>query len=204
MNRKKSLKLARMKRHDRVNGILYPEDKFKTSWDVWISIVLLVTCIILPARIAFIKPKEDEHTINTWLVINTILDFFFLLDMVVIFNSAFYDEYLKIIDDRKPIAKKYLTGWFTIDVLSIIPFDVIFSKLYLTGLVRFVKIGRLYKLIKITRLLKLLKIVREQKRFFGILNEYMQLGVGCERLIFFSIMSTIAIHIVTCLWIIFP
>ena len=81
-------------------------------------------------------------------MINTILDLFFFADMLVIFNSAFYDDYLKIIDDRGMIAKRYLVGWFSIDLLSIIPFDIIFSALYLNGLVRFVKIGKLYKLMQ--------------------------------------------------------
>ena len=34
-------------------------------------------------------------------------------------------------------------------------------------------------------------------------TEQLQLGIGFERLIFFMMMSLIAIHIVTCLWIIF-
>jgi len=204
LKRKNSMKLARMKRHDPKKGIIYPEDKFKSSWDIWITIVLLITCIILPARIAFIKTEESVRTIHKWLLINTILDLNFLLDMIIIFNSAYYDEYLKSVDDRGLIARKYLSGWFLIDLISIIPFDILFSELHLNGLVRFVRIGKLYKLIKITRLLRLLKILKEQKRFFRILNEYMQLGLGFERLIFFSMMSLIAIHIVTCLWIIFP
>jgi len=81
--------------------------------------------------------------------------------MVIIFNSGYYDDYLKIVDDRGLIAKRYLSGWFSVDLLSIIPFDIMFSELHLNGLVRFVKIGKLYKLIKITRLLKLLKILKE-------------------------------------------
>ena len=143
-------------------------------------------------------------TIHIWLVINTTLDFFFFVDMIIIFNSAYYDKYLKIVDDKCIIAKRYLSGWFSIDLISIIPFDIIFSELHLNGLVRVVKIGKLYKLIKITRLLRLLKILKEQKRFFKILNEYMQLGLGLERYIFFAMLSVIGIHIVTCLWIIFP
>ena len=54
--RKNSIKLERMKRHDRMKRIIYPEDKCKSYWDIWITFILLITCIILPARIAFIKP----------------------------------------------------------------------------------------------------------------------------------------------------
>jgi len=88
--------------------------------------------------------------------------------------------------------------------VSIVPFDIILSSLQLNGLVRFAKIGKVSKLMKITRLLKLFKILRDQSRIHKVLTDYMKIGLGLERLIFFSIMSAIAIHIVTCLWIIIP
>ena len=72
------------------------------------------------------------------------------------------------------------------------------------GLIRFIKIGKLYKLIRITRLLKLLKLLHEQTRIFNVITIHLKIGLGLERLLFFLIMSLIAIHIVTCLWIIFP
>jgi len=54
------------------------------------------------------------------------IDFCFLIDIVVIFNSAFYDDDFAIVDNRSIISKKYLSGWFFIDVMTIIPFDTIF------------------------------------------------------------------------------
>jgi hypothetical protein len=33
---------------------------------------------------------------------------------------------LEIIDNKKEIAVSYLTGWFIIDLLSIIPLDLLF------------------------------------------------------------------------------
>lgn len=197
------IKLARMERVNKKKGIIYPEDKMKNSWDIWITVVLLITCIILPLRIAFTKPQENDFTAHVWLTVNSLFDLSFLIDMVIIFNSAYYDYDVLIVDDRAQIAKRYLTGWFAIDLVSIIPFDILFSELSLNGLIRFAKIGKLNKLIKITRLIKLFKILKEQKRIFKLLTEHLKLGIGFERLVFFFIMSFLAIHIVTCLWIIF-
>lgn len=56
-----------------------------------------------------------------------IIDLIFLLDIFVIFFSAYEDEDLKIQDDRKSIAKNYLKGWFCIDVAAILPIETIFS-----------------------------------------------------------------------------
>lgn len=83
-----------MKRLIRKFGIIYPEDSLKRNWDIWITVVLLFTCFILPARLAFIDPAESEESIHIWIVINSILDVFFFIDIVICFNTAFYDEYL--------------------------------------------------------------------------------------------------------------
>jgi len=41
--------------------------------------------------------------------------------------SAYYDDDMDVVDDRKMIAKTYLGSWFTIDFLAIFPFSIIFG-----------------------------------------------------------------------------
>ena len=84
-------------RHDKKKFILYPEDTAKSYWDVFITTVLLITCIMTPWRIAF---GEDVDPLE-WIIINYSIDFFFLIDIVVIFFSAYYDSEFLIIEDRK-------------------------------------------------------------------------------------------------------
>ena len=55
------------------------------------------------------------------------MDLLFLMDILVVFNTAYYDDDVDLVDDRKQIAKTYVKGWFTIDLLAIIPFDKIIS-----------------------------------------------------------------------------
>ena len=55
------------------------------------------------------------------------IDLLFFLDIIVIFNTAFYAEDFKVIDDRKTISIDYIRSWLFIDVISIIPFDYIFG-----------------------------------------------------------------------------
>ena len=55
------------------------------------------------------------------------IDFMFLVDIIIIFNTGIYDDYLRIIESRKLIAKKYLKGWFTIDLVAIVPFDLMMA-----------------------------------------------------------------------------
>jgi len=109
-----------MRARDKVKvGILYPEDPPKVNWDLFITLILLISCILTPLRIAF---GEDEEPMG-WEIINNTIDGLFLIDILVIFSSAYYDDDYNIIDDRCLIAKSYFYSWFLIDVLAIIPFE---------------------------------------------------------------------------------
>ncbi|KAH8091321.1 hypothetical protein JL720_6217 [Aureococcus anophagefferens] len=86
-------------------------------------------------------------------VANRFVDLYFLADMVVVFNTAVFDPKLnKWVLDRRKIAKYYFRGWFALDVLSILPYDVLNAK-SLSPL-------RLLRTLKVLRLLKLLRVAR--------------------------------------------
>jgi len=48
-------------RDDKKDWILYPEDQSKTYWDIYITLILLITCLLTPWRIAF---GEEEDPIE--------------------------------------------------------------------------------------------------------------------------------------------
>jgi hypothetical protein len=56
---------------------------------------------------------------------NWTIDFFFLLELITNFSSAYPDENKDMCDDRKRIAIRYFKGWFFIDFVSILPLDII-------------------------------------------------------------------------------
>ena len=60
-----------------------------------------------------------------WKAINLVVDIAFLVDILITFNLATYDEDMVVIDDRWRIAEDYLKSWFIIDLISIIPFELI-------------------------------------------------------------------------------
>ena len=107
--------------------IIYPENRKKGIWDLSITILLLISSIMIPLQIAFIK-KGAKGT-SGFMIWMYIIDVSFFLDILVTFNSAFYDIDQDLIDDRKEIAKNYLFGWFTIDLVAIIPFDILLENI---------------------------------------------------------------------------
>lgn len=54
------------------------------------TFILILTCIISPVSIAFM---EDEENLG-WLITQYVIDFLFFIDIIVIFNTAYYNEYL--------------------------------------------------------------------------------------------------------------
>lgn len=130
----------------------------------------------------------------------------FFLDIILIFNTWFYNEDDEVITSRKQIAKAYLKGWFTIDVLAILPFTLFFSgnqsSTDYNSLVRVARIGRLYKLMNLTKLFRILKMVSNYSRLKSHLNDFMKVGFGYERLFFFFIFLMLICHLSACMWII--
>lgn len=102
--------------------LIYPNNDWKRNWDALITLVLLLTCMITPYRMAF-SEKDPDY----WKVINISVDSMFAIDIVLSFLTAYYTDEYQLVDDRLKIAKNYITSWFTIDILAIIPFEDIFS-----------------------------------------------------------------------------
>lgn len=183
-------------RSNKMKFLIYPEMKVKEAWDCIITLTLLTTCLVTPLHIAF-NPDSLSST-----VFNTIFDTLFLIDILIIFNSAFYTPEMELVEDRPRIAKNYITGWFMIDIVAIIPFDLILNASEYNFFARVARFGRLYKLVKLTRLLKVLQLMRERDKLMSFFDSILQIGLGFERLIFFLFIFFILCHICACLWII--
>lgn len=149
--------------------LISPSNEYKLHWHVLVIALLLYSCIVIPVQIAL----YDELS-STCLLFNHLVDFVFLIDMFIIFNSAYYDEDFNLIDDRCKIATTYLKGWFFLDLVSIIPFDLFISQgNEAAHLVRFARIGRITRIV---RLFKLARIMRLQKsNQFSVLNWIVEL-----------------------------
>jgi hypothetical protein len=91
-------------------------------WDLMISVILLLTCFVTPFNLAF---GEEVDAVVWYVVFNYSIDFLFLIDIIINFNTAYQSELYETIDDREKIAMNYIKGWFFIDLLAIIPFEVL-------------------------------------------------------------------------------
>lgn len=195
---------------NRKPGIIYPEDDWKGKWDLYITLILIFTCLSTPYLISF------EAETCAWEITNYTIDGCFFVDIIFNFLQAYYNDDFNIVDSHKKIAGNYLRGWFLIDTIAIIPIDKLFagnssecgksdggksSGGGANKMLRLTRIGRMSKLIKLTRLLRVLKIIKEKSKFLTYLQDILKISQGFQRLFMFIAVSLIVIHISSCLWV---
>ena len=100
--------------------------------------LLSYATIVTPFRTAFF-----DYEPLPWIIVDACVDFFFLLDMIQNFFYAYYDSDGNIVTDRKKIALKYLYSWFILDLVAILPFNLLVSS--------FSRASRLYRMLKMTK-----------------------------------------------------
>ena len=109
----------------------------------------------LPIELAF-EPDFTKSAENGTL--NAIIDFLFLLDIIVVFRTSIIGDNGQPVTDQKTIAIKYLKGSFTIDLLSTIPLDS------MAGIFLDPSTAQQFKLfgcLKLIRVIRLNRIIRD-------------------------------------------
>ena len=77
--------------------IIMSNNHWKIMWDVWILMLLLVIVVIVPWRLAFYGDRDI-----VWIVIYWVIDFFFLIDIILTFFTSVSDgKNIMEITDRK-------------------------------------------------------------------------------------------------------
>jgi len=172
-----------------------PENMWKQIWDIVMMAIIIYSVIAVPYRLGF-----DQEAEGVWGVIELIFDFFFAVDVVLCFFTAFEDEKLTLVWDAKLIAMSYLKGWFFIDTFSTIPFARIVKTIQPAGTddqsASVTKLLRALRLIKLVRLLRLFKL----DDLFEALAEMLQIPARYLQLTSLAFMQTFTAHMLACAW----
>ncbi len=82
---------------------------------------------------------EPGHSYLLETVISTV-ELVFILDIAVAFRTSYLTFEGQEITDWRKIGARYLHHHFIIDILSVLPFSVVFPEFKLIGLVNIIKI----------------------------------------------------------------
>lgn len=97
--------------------IIMPESEFRIIWNIIMVFCLVYTATLVPFRTAFVDEVSNSYTI-----IETLIDVFFIVDVLFNFMSAYVDQDRKMEIRVKTIAANYIRTWFFPDFFACIPF----------------------------------------------------------------------------------
>ncbi|KAH6927012.1 hypothetical protein HPB50_025286 [Hyalomma asiaticum] len=168
---------------------------FKAIWDWVILCLTFYTAIMVPYNVAF-KNKTSEDV--SLLVLDSIVDVIFFIDIVLNFHTTFVGPGGEVVSDPKIIRMNYLKSWFTIDLLSCLPYDVFNAfdngedqQASCGHSGSYGGIGSLFSALKVVRLLRLGRVVRKLDRYL----EY-----GAAMLILLLCFYMLVAHWLACIW----
>lgn len=173
----------------KVFTMINPDSRFKIIWEVYILLLTIVVAVQAPLMIVFeINPK------GILFFFDMIISLSFMVDIVLNFNTKIIEK-RRVIEDRKGVTKAYLKGWFWIDFLATIPFDIFYVTFQLGSLSR---ILRLFRLARLFRLLRLIRIAQTMKR----VNNSNLFNPSVLRLVFMVFWIFFAAHFIASAWIV--
>ncbi|XP_075903842.1 voltage-gated inwardly rectifying potassium channel KCNH2 isoform X3 [Nelusetta ayraudi] len=170
---------------------------FKAVWDWLILLLVIYTAILTPYSAAFLlndEPllsfQEDPamqsciYSCSPLNVVDLIVDIMFIIDILINFRTTYVNTNDEVVSHPVRIAVHYFKGWFLIDMVAAIPFDLL---IYRNGEETTTLIG----LLKTARLLRLVRVARK-------LDRYSEYGAA----VLFLLMCTFALiaHWLACIW----
>ena len=129
--------------------IWHPLAWSRFCWDCLAALLILISTIETPFTIAFLSTTDLSigHRI-----FNYAIDGFMMLDVVSNFFTGFVDEDERVCMDQKLIAKRYVKGWFLVELISSLPIADLLpvSRAFLRSL----RVLRLVRLLRVQRLMR--------------------------------------------------
>ena len=158
--------------------------------------LLFAIIFLLPYEAAFVKSYTDlstsemSNTQFTFLVVNRILDAFFIMDFFLQFVLGYVDEQSgKVVTSLTQIRNRYLRSYFVIDVVSLFPFDQVVQS----------SSTPLLRAIKFLRMLKLLRALKAN-RIISRLLSHVDVSHTTIKILKDIVVLLILIHFLVCAW----
>mmetsp|Transcript_277 Transcript_277/g.1191 ORF Transcript_277/g.1191 Transcript_277/m.1191 type:complete len:825 (+) Transcript_277:171-2645(+) len=179
-----------------VNVVILPSAWYVLYWDVFMMMLLFAIIFLLPYEAAFVTSYTDlstsemSNTQFTFLVVNRVLDAFFIMDFFLQFVLGYVDEQSgKVVTSLTQIRNRYLRSYFVIDVVSLFPFDQVVQS----------SSTPLLRAIKFLRMLKLLRALKAN-RIISRLLSHVDVSHAMIKIMKDIVILLILIHFLVCAW----
>uniref|UniRef100_A0A1I7ZY90 Ion_trans domain-containing protein n=1 Tax=Steinernema glaseri TaxID=37863 RepID=A0A1I7ZY90_9BILA len=166
---------------------------FKAVWDWIILLLVIYTAIFTPYVAAFLLRESQDHTRRAHFsepleIIDLIVDIMFIVDIIINFRTTYVNDNDEVVSHPGKIAIHYFKGWFAIDMIAAVPFDLLLVN---TNSDEANETTTLIGLLKTARLLRLVRVARK-------LDRYSEYGAA----VLLLLMATFALiaHWLACIW----
>eukprot|EP00801_Mesodinium_rubrum_P000825 Mrub_00825.p1 GENE.Mrub_00825~~Mrub_00825.p1 ORF type:complete len:851 (-),score=139.32 Mrub_00825:49-2601(-) len=156
--------------------MFYPHDDFTNFWNFLIVIALFYLMMFLPISLSSDNFFDDYPTFT---LLEDIVNYLFMVDIIVNFNVAVYDDYNNLIDDYGTVACFYLQGWFSIDFFSSVPIDkilVFYPSLQNSGnvnsIAKFLRLPKYFRIFKLAKQSSFIKSLEKSEIWRNLLSDY--------------------------------
>jgi CRP-like cAMP-binding protein len=177
--------------------VIHPYSHLNTVWSLIMFFLVLYSVTVTPYIIAFNIESPDIITLEI------IVDFLFLTDVFLNFFMP-YHEGKKYISNHKDIVKNYLQHWFVFDLATSLPIGLLtetdFDKVRSFG--KILRLTRLMRLAKWLRVIRLFKLFQNGNKVSDTIMDFEIVSqLQFNRLLKFTVILVIMVHISSCLWI---
>nr|KAE8949297.1 hypothetical protein PF009_g1177 [Phytophthora fragariae] len=172
-------------------SIIRHYSKLRISWDIIMGIMVSISAITVPFRIAF-----NVQDVLVFYATDRMSDVLFVLDVVLSFFTTYVDETGVEIVDRKEIRRHYLKTAFFVDIMATIPFDFVIEAVAAGNAFKSLRLIRTLKLIKLLRLMRLSKLLKMNSQWMAEFD----INVDTVRLLKLLAPVMIIAHYVGCIW----
>ena len=139
--------------------IIDPDGSFKTKWNFLIVILILYSIIVTPYRIAFSPTLQGRvDSLNFSFFLEIFVETVLVMDIIINFFQAYYDEEENLVISRNKIVVNYLQGWFIIDMGTSLPASYVNLIMYYYSIqsASMYNFYITFKWLKVLRIIKLL------------------------------------------------
>jgi len=161
------------------------DSRAKVGYDSFLVVAVLAATLMASFRLTFGALRFDA---SYWLITAI-----YFLDIAYSFNQS-VKKGLVVHASRRSIARQYLRGWFTFDVLAAFPFSFLFSLVSRASqgeLAEGVAIG-----LGVLHMVKVLKV----NRYFRDIQVTLNVNPSLMRLVTFAFWFFTAVNIMSCGW----
>jgi len=169
--------------------IVNPMGKKYICWNLVMALLIIYTITFMPYGMVFMNDDPKVSTMESY------MNIFFGIDIFVNFCTAIFDEEGKPIISHKLIAIDYMKGFFFLDFVSSIPFNLFSDAASANKLLRVLKIPRLVRMFKLAKVIKLGDLYKGTS-----FSYFLKINGGLLKVVSLVLVTIMILHLAACVF----